>query len=379
MQKSADRPKLPLAPPPFTLQEVRAAIPQHCFDRSALRSAGYVAVDFLLIGVMFYLASYIWQFPLKLQLVLWPVYWFAQGVVFTGIWVCAHECGHQSFSKWKIVNDSVGLVLHSLLLVPYHSWRISHGNHHKSTSHMDRDQVYVPKTHSQITVSNGEDLHNLVSDAPLVNLMQIVLMLLVGWPAYLVMNAWGQNYGKRTNHFEPSSPIFKKEHFLQISLSDLGIAMMLVTLYSYGLVAGWGSLVFYYVMPYLWCNFWLVLITYLQHTDVVVPHFRGEEWNFLRGALCTVDRDYGILNHFFHHIGDTHVAHHLFSTMPHYHAQEATEAVKKFLGSYYLSDTETPILTALWRSWNQCHYVEDKGDVLFYQTVNFDAKKSPAS
>ena len=34
----------------------------------------------------------------------------------------AHECGHQAFSKWQSVNDGVGLVLHSLLLVPYYSW-----------------------------------------------------------------------------------------------------------------------------------------------------------------------------------------------------------------------------------------------------------------
>lgn len=30
---------------------------------------------------------------------------------------------------------------------------------------------------------------------------------------------------------------------------------------------------------------------------------------------------YGVLDHFFHHIADTHVAHHLFSQMPHYHAE----------------------------------------------------------
>lgn len=36
-------------------------------------------------------------------------------------------------------------------------------------------------------------------------------------------------------------------------------------------------------------------------------------------------RSYGFLDPVLHHIGDTHVAHHLFSYMPHYHAQEATQ------------------------------------------------------
>ncbi len=40
----------------------------------------------------------------------------------TGVWVVAHECGHGAFSDWQPVNDGVGLVLHSCLLVPYFSW-----------------------------------------------------------------------------------------------------------------------------------------------------------------------------------------------------------------------------------------------------------------
>ena len=46
----------------------------------------------------------------------------AQGAVCVGVWVLAHECGHQAFSRYQVVNDSVGLVLHSCLLVPYYSW-----------------------------------------------------------------------------------------------------------------------------------------------------------------------------------------------------------------------------------------------------------------
>ena len=45
-----------------------------------------------------------------------------QGAVGTGLWIIAHECGHQAFSKWQTMNDAVGLVVHSALLVPYFSW-----------------------------------------------------------------------------------------------------------------------------------------------------------------------------------------------------------------------------------------------------------------
>jgi len=46
-------------------------------------------------------------------------------------------------------------------------------------------------------------------------------------------------------------------------------------------------------------------------------------------SFLPVLRSYGFLDIVFHHIADTHVAHHLFSYMPHYHAQEATQAIQK--------------------------------------------------
>ena len=59
----------------------------------------------------------------------------------TGVWIIAHECGHQAFSASQSLNNAVGLVLHSALLVPYHSWRISHANHHKYTCSIEDDEV----------------------------------------------------------------------------------------------------------------------------------------------------------------------------------------------------------------------------------------------
>merc|ERR1711924_47819 len=48
--------------------------------------------------------------------------------------------------------------------------------------------------------------------------------------------------------------------------------------------------------PYLWVNFWLVLYTWLQHTSPEVPHFGDDEWTWVRGALCTIDRPYAELS-----------------------------------------------------------------------------------
>ncbi|KAM6564618.1 hypothetical protein CsatB_024616 [Cannabis sativa] len=102
----------------------------------------------------------------------------------------------------------------------------------------------------------------------------------------------------------------------------------------------------------------LVVIAYLNHTHPALPHYDSSEWDWLKGALSTVDRDYGsLLNRFFHHLTDAHVAHHLFATIPHYHVNEATKAIKPILGEYYYFD-DTPIIKALWREVKECAYVE---------------------
>lgn len=83
-------------------------------------------------------------------------------------------------------------------------------------------------------------------------------------------------------------------------------------------------------------NHWIVMLTYLQHSDPTIPHYRTGEWNWLRGALATVDRPLlGWIGRFFlhnvrtalalspcriliHHlqISHDHVAHHLFPNIP---------------------------------------------------------------
>jgi omega-6 fatty acid desaturase (delta-12 desaturase) len=161
-----------------------------------------------------------------------------------------------------------------------------------------------------------------------------------------------------------------------VAVSVLGVSLSMAASAAACYYFGPSKWALFYFLPYLVVNFNLVLITYLQHTDKEVPHFfeskekGGEPFDFLRGALCTADRSYGwLLDHVFHHISDTHVVHHICHTMPFYHAVEATLAVKKVLGEYYLSD-HTPIPLALYNSFRECRFIEDKGPVAFYQNVD---------
>ena len=122
-------------------------------------------------------------------------------------------------------------------------------------------------------------------------------------------------------------------------------------------------------------------ITFLQHTDPSLPHYEPEAWNFARGAAATIDREFGFVGrHIFHGIIETHVLHHFVSTIPFYHADEASEAIKPVMGKHYRSDTKDGslgFLRSLWRSARMCHWVEpnegvegDAKHVLFFRNKN---------
>ncbi|KAI9261511.1 delta-12 fatty acid desaturase [Phascolomyces articulosus] len=355
--------------PNFTMKEIREAIPAHCFHRDTFRPFTYLFHDLFIMGTLVYGASYIHTIPsAAIRIALWPLYWFAQGTVAVGLWFIAHECNHLAFSSSKIISHSVGLIVHSALLVPYHSFRITHSQHHKANGHMNKDTSHVPLTRSQRGLPKREldpvskdEHHNMFDETPIAMLWHMTFILTFGWALFLLFNLSGQDYSTDKNnkstwisHFNPYCPLFKEKDFWQVTHSVIGVSVMI-------------GILTWIVIPYLVMDIWIVVVTYLQHVHPEIPHYRGDVWNFQRGAALTIDRSYGlIVNHIQHHSGETHVVHHFFSTIPHYHAVEATKHIKRVLGKYYIFD-DTPTITAFHRAWKQCRFVEDEGDVVFFK------------
>lgn len=361
--------RAPHARPPFTVGQLKKAVPAHCFNRSLLRSFSYLIVDLVVVSVLLYSTTFITSTS-PLGWISWFLYWVAQGCVLTGVWVIAHECGHHAFSDYSLVDDIVGLVLHSWLLVPYFSWKFSHRRHHSNTGSMTKDEVFVPKTRDALGLSS------IFLNTPIGRLISIIITLTLGWPLYLAFNVSGRPYDRFASHFDPNGPIFNNRERLQVLISDISLVAVAISLYKLASAYGLLWLIKVYAVPLLIVNGFLVLITFLQHTHPSLPHYSDAEWEWLRGALATVDRDYGVLNHVFHHITDTHVAHHIFSTMPHYNAAEATMAIKPILGKYYQYDS-TPVPEALWREFKECVFVEpdsqEEGGIFWYKSkLNLD-------
>jgi len=194
-------------------------------------------------------------------------------------------------------------------------------------------------------------------------------MQVFGLAFYLLFNCKGSpRHPPGTNHFNPYSSLFKPQERLGVIMSDIGLTIMTCILYRCSKQVGFGQFCRLYFVPYILTNHWIVMLTYLQHTDPTIPYYRQSQWTFVRGALAAVDRPFlgWIGRVFFHNVSHNHISHHLFSSVPFYNQPVATECIKKVLKENYNYDS-TNAFKALYRSFSECEFIEDTGDIVFFK------------
>ena len=211
-------------------------------------------------------------------LLFWSLYAVCMGTAATGLWVVGHECGHGAFSGSNFVNDAVGFVVHTLLLVPYFAWQFTHNKHHKYTNHVLLGETHVPKT-------KPDGMHKLSQSRlfralphifeNLMTLFDVMLHLVLGWPMYIIVNLTGGRVNWRgaklnrkswsVSHFVArKSEIFPPNWHARINLSALGffglvtaLAVMVWDDANFPAVT-FNRLMELYLCPILVTNAWLV-------------------------------------------------------------------------------------------------------------------------
>ena len=392
--KSPYNPLDPNAPELPTKGQIKAAIPAHCFERSYIWGMSYLIRDLLISAAFTYGTLQVLSTDLPslhdgpLEMAKWMLGWafyaFWQGTIWTGPWVVAHECGHGAFSPSQTWNDMVGFVVHQALLVPYFAWQYTHAKHHRRTNHLTDGESHVPSTASDNGLGPNNERnsfyaawHEAMGDGAFAA-FQIWTHLVVGWPLYLLglastgkVDQKGQPLnGRIADHFRTTSPMFSEKVTPKIFASTVTTVATLMGLTYVSVQYGFLPVILWYWNPYLVTNAWLVLYTWLQHSDPSVPHYGEGEWTWVKGALSTIDRPYGIFDFFHHRIGSTHVAHHLFHEMPHYNAREATQAIKAYLEPKGLYNYDpTPWWKAMWKIAKTCHYVQEDTGIQYYKSL----------
>lgn len=343
---------------PFTLRELRDAIPARCFRPSTARSLAHLAFDLAALGLLYAAGAWVeragapaaWHLPIV----------FLQGTLFWSLFLVGHDCGHGAFSRRRGWNAVVGHLVHTPLLVPYHAWRLSHRIHHRHTGDAERDEAWPPLTRRAARAL-----------PPATRFLRLRGFLLV-FPLYLLRNG----PGRAGSHYDPDGPLFRAAERAAVRGSVAACGAAAAGLLAAAVAFGPGTLARLWLAPWLVFGGWVSLVTYLQHTDPAVPWYRGEGWSYLRGALATVDRRYGAFEWLHHDVG-SHVVHHLFPRIPHYRLREASRAIAPLLGPHRRTARE-PVLRALWRAARGCQVVPETGTRVFYEPLSAGREASAA-
>lgn len=261
-------------------RELRAVIPEDCFEPDTATSLGYLSVSIVGTALCTFIGTQMLGFlppESLLTLPIWTAYSVVTGTVAMGLWVLAHECGHGAFSKNKTIQDTVGYVLHSLFLVPYYSWQRSHAVHHQYTNNVELGETHVPETITETNegaVKNRAAFMKQFGDQLGIRIWgawQAILHLIIGWPAYLLIGATGGSDRGMTNHYwpnpltEPNQP--KKELFPgnwkeKVFKSDIGVAAVATAAIVWAACNGIPQMMALYGGPLIVVNAWLVLYTW---------------------------------------------------------------------------------------------------------------------
>lgn len=343
-----------------------------------------------------------------LRVAAWVIYGFVQGLICTGLWILGHEAGHGAFSKYSLLNDVVGFFTHSSLMVPYYSWKFSHHRHHMFTGHMEKDMAFVPKKQSDYEQRQPLFDMEYLEDTPVYQAITLIFHQLFAWVFYLFFNisAGSASQQKPTSslfnrsHFDPTSAVFRRSEAPFIVLSDIGLLMTFSALYWLSGVVGTSTVVLLYLQPYVWVHHWLSKL-HPPHLFMFL-HFRFSAnscpkspsptsttltlmfpisrlstgplsrvpWPLLivilvsSAVICSTaslstmsftiySREYLTITNL---LAITCSYQILFSRIPFYYAEEATDALKPVLGELYHRDDRS-FLGQLWSNFTQCKFV----------------------
>mmetsp|Transcript_24049 Transcript_24049/g.42115 ORF Transcript_24049/g.42115 Transcript_24049/m.42115 type:complete len:290 (+) Transcript_24049:532-1401(+) len=275
--------------------------------------------------------------------------------------------------------------MHQSLMVPYFSWQYSHAKHHRRTNNIMDGESHVPDSREEMGLGSKNErhsgysvLHEAIGDGPF-GMVQVIAHLVTGWPLYLMGFAstgrLGQDgkvleAGEFIDHYRPWSKMFPVKLRPKVAISTLGVIGAWVAVCTAAKEYGVLPVTLWYLGPLMYNQAWLVLYTWLQHTDPSVPQYGTDQWTWVKGTLSTIDRPYGIFDFLHHKIGSTHVAHHLFHEIPFYKADVATAAIKAYLEPKGLYNYDpTPWYSAMWKLARTCHYIEDLNGIQYYKSL----------
>jgi omega-6 fatty acid desaturase (delta-12 desaturase) len=224
------------------------------------------------------------------------------------IFIIFHDCGHGSFFKSQLVNDTVGFVAGVITFTPYYHWRWEHAVHHAGSGDLDKrgtGDIWTMTVQEYLESSRWKRFAYRLARNPIV--------LFVIAPIFLFLI--------RQRFPSPGASKRERESVQWMNLAILGMVAGLIWTFgfkSYLLIqltiTGVGGAI----------GIWMF---YVQHQFEGVYWERGEDWDYTAAALqgSSFYKLPKILQWFSGNIGFHHI-HHLSPRIPNYNLERCHKA-----------------------------------------------------
>ncbi|MDX1961951.1 MAG: fatty acid desaturase [Pirellulales bacterium] len=305
--------RTPINPHHPNAGQVRAVFPPFAHVRRWSRAAAVwlPSAAFYLLSLAAILLTSPWA---------WPPLILLTSLAAALLFILAHDAAHDVLTPSRWANQLLARLSFLPAWHPYTGWVHAHNHvHHGWTNFQPRDYVWAPLS--------------LAEYQRLSPVGQAWVRLCRYWPGfglyYLVEILW-----KKIWLIQPE--VKRRKARLRWLADDLLLVVMLLA-QGWGLVVlarywqtpapAWAIILAAQVLPMFFCNWFVALITYLQHTHPAIPWFqKSAEWSFYLGQVRGTTHTHfprGI-NGWIHNVME-HTAHHVDPRIPLYNLPEAQE------------------------------------------------------
>jgi omega-6 fatty acid desaturase (delta-12 desaturase) len=258
-------------------------------------------VPYVLLWYLMYLSlSVSWWITLPLAVL-------ASGFLIR-IFIIFHDCGHGSFFKSQLANDTLGFIAGVITVTPYYHWRWEHAVHHAGSGDLDKrgtGDIWTMTVQEYLESSRWKRFAYRLARNPII--------LFVIAPVFLFLI--------RQRFPSPGASKRERESVQWMNLAILGMVAGLIWIFgfkSYLLIqltiTGVGGAI----------GIWMF---YVQHQFEGVYWERGEDWDYTAAALqgSSFYKLPKILQWFSGNIGFHHI-HHLSPRIPNYNLERCHKA-----------------------------------------------------
>ena len=228
------------------------------------------------------------------------------------VFIIFHDCGHGSFFKSRLANDTLGFITGVLVFTPYHMWRWEHSVHHATSGDLNKrgmGDVWTLTVQEYLEASRWKRFAYRLARNPIV--------LFVVAPLFLFL-------------VKQRIPNLKAKERERLSVYWTNLALL-------GMIAamswwfGFKAYLLLQIAVFAVAGSVGVWLFYVQHQFEGVYWERGEKWDYLTAALkgSSFYKLPKILQWFSGNIGFHHI-HHLSPRIPNYHLEKCHEAEPLF-------------------------------------------------